>query len=110
MMIIIMLEVFEAFPALEELELSLNNIITISITPNTFTTLIKLDLSCNNISNQTVATLGCLPQLKELHLTGIIHIIPYKEYYNNLIIGNNIEKLPTEMSRPIEITTNEAEK
>jgi hypothetical protein len=87
------LEIFEVFPSLENLELSLNNIVTISRSPNSFLALCTLDLSYNNLSNCSITVLGGVPQLKELHLT-----------------GNNIVSLPIEMSRPQEMKINDNEK
>ena len=65
-----LLEAFETFPALQELELSLNNITNIDISLNTFTKLSALDLSYNNLSSSAITSLGKLPELKELRLTG----------------------------------------
>ena len=64
-------ETFHAFPALEELELSLNGIVDVEIEPGHLTLLHTLDLSYNSLSEWAMLSLGTLPKLKELHLTGI---------------------------------------
>ena len=63
-------EAFERFPVLEELELSLNSITHINIRPETFSALQSLDLSYNHLSERAIITLGKIPNLKELHMTG----------------------------------------
>ncbi|KAM6290488.1 X-ray radiation resistance-associated protein 1 [Porphyrio hochstetteri] len=63
------LESFRKFPGLWELELSLNGLRNVKITPGDFLHLEHLDLSYNNLSPQDVWTLGYLSQLKVLHLT-----------------------------------------
>ncbi len=63
-------EAFHAFPVLEELELSLNVIVDISLEPGYLASLHGLDLSYNYLSEEALLALGTLPLLKELHLTG----------------------------------------
>ena len=64
-------EAFQDFPVLEELELSLNGIVDVVIEPGYFASLSFLDLSYNSLSEGTLLSLGTLPMLKELHLTGL---------------------------------------
>ena len=70
------LEALQTLPALEELELSLNGISSssfssaASLTHTSFPLLLILDLSYNTLSDEAIVTLGLLPALKELHLTG----------------------------------------
>lgn len=74
---------FSKFSALQELELPLNNICnTVKIQPDMFTTLVTLDLSYNRLSGEDILALGLLISLRTLHLT-----------------GNEIKKLPAEMTR-----------
>jgi len=74
---------FSKFSALQELELPLNNICnTIKIQPDMFTTLMNLDLSYNRLTGEDILALGLLVNLQTLHLT-----------------GNEIKKLPVEMTR-----------
>ncbi|NXI94991.1 XRRA1 protein, partial [Psophia crepitans] len=63
------LEPFRKFPGLRELELSLNGLRNLKITPGDFLRLEALDLSYNNLSPQDIWTLGDLSQLKVLRLT-----------------------------------------
>ncbi|KFW70600.1 X-ray radiation resistance-associated protein 1, partial [Pygoscelis adeliae] len=63
------LEPFRKFPGLRELELSLNGLRNLKITPGDFLHLEDLDLSYNNLSPQDIWTLGDLSQLKVLRLT-----------------------------------------
>lgn len=63
-------EAFHTFPALEELELSLNGIAEVAIEPDHFAMLCTLDLSYNLLCEWALLALGTLPKLKELHLTG----------------------------------------
>lgn len=86
---LLLLEAFERFPVLEELELSLNSITHINIGLETFSALQTLDLSYNHLSERAIITLGKIPNLKELHLT-----------------GNNIISLPSKMCRPQPIHSN----
>ena len=63
---------FSKFSALQELELPLNNIHnTIEIQPDTFTTLVTLDLSYNRLTGDDILALGLLVDLQTLHLTGM---------------------------------------
>ena len=75
-------ETFHAFPVLEELELSLNGIVDIVLEPGYLTSLHRLDLSYNSLSEGALLALGTLPLLKELHLTGtaIILCIDYQSH------------------------------
>ena len=56
---------------LQDLELSLNGIVDIQIEFGDFKLLQRLDLSYNAVSGLSLLTLGMLPSLKELHLTGV---------------------------------------
>lgn len=71
------------FLVMRELELSLNGLRNIEITPEQFKELRVLDVSYNNLSQDDILTLGVLSNLHVLHLT-----------------SNNLEKLPMDMSRP----------
>lgn len=74
---------FSKFSALKELELPLNNIHdTIQIQPDMFKSLETLDLSYNRLTDEDILALGLLTNLRTLHLT-----------------GNEIKKLPVEMTR-----------
>ncbi|XP_056302678.1 X-ray radiation resistance-associated protein 1 [Danio aesculapii] len=64
------LEPFGRFPALRELELSLNSLHKLEIHADDFKKLEVLDLSFNNITGESILNLGLLPCLKVLHLTG----------------------------------------
>ncbi|XP_066501845.1 X-ray radiation resistance-associated protein 1 isoform X2 [Hoplias malabaricus] len=64
------LEAFRIFPALRELELSLNGICTLEVNAENFPKLEVLDLSYNNLSVDGILALGLIPRLKVLHLTG----------------------------------------
>ena len=66
---------------LESLELSLNAIVDVLLERNDFQKLHSLNLSHNNLSGVALLSLGLLPALKELYLT-----------------GNDIVGLPVEMS------------
>lgn len=68
-------EAFEIFTQLQDLELSLNSITNISLTPDTFTNLYRLDLSYNNLSSTAITALGMMKELKELHLTGKVNCL-----------------------------------
>ncbi|XP_031461980.1 X-ray radiation resistance-associated protein 1 [Phasianus colchicus] len=63
------LEPFRKFPGLRELELSLNGLRNLKITPGEFKHLEDLDLSYNNLSPEDIWMLGDLSQLKILRLT-----------------------------------------
>ncbi|XP_073680363.1 X-ray radiation resistance-associated protein 1 [Garra rufa] len=64
------LEPFARFPALRELELSLNSLHNLEIHAEDFQKLEVLDLSFNNLTGESILNLGLLPHLKVLHLTG----------------------------------------
>ncbi|XP_003200914.4 X-ray radiation resistance-associated protein 1 isoform X1 [Danio rerio] len=64
------LEPFGRFPALRELELSLNSLHKLEIHADDFKKLEVLDLSFNNVTGESILNLGLLPCLKVLHLTG----------------------------------------
>lgn len=64
-------EAFQSLPAIKELQLSLNGIVNIDIMDKSFEFLSILDLSYNYLSETSITDLGRLPQLTELHLTGI---------------------------------------
>lgn len=61
---------FSTFPNLRELELAVNGIRGIDIRPGDFPNLQVLDLSYNNLSSTDVLSLGFLPKLKVLNITG----------------------------------------
>ncbi|XP_077089146.1 X-ray radiation resistance-associated protein 1 isoform X3 [Siphateles boraxobius] len=77
------LEPFDRFPALSELELSLNSLHNFEIHAEEFQRLEVLDLSFNNISGESILNLGLLARLKVLHLT-----------------GNQLQMLPLNMAGP----------
>eukprot|EP00794_Sanderia_malayensis_P010794 gene10794-11948_t len=79
---------FKTFPALRELELQLNSINHIKISPNDFPYLELLDLSCNDLMPEDVLSLGLIPILKCLVLT-----------------GNGLKYLPTLKSSPTSKST-----
>ncbi|XP_030638959.1 X-ray radiation resistance-associated protein 1 [Chanos chanos] len=64
------LEPFKRFPALRELDLSLNRLHSLDVHAGDLLQLEVLDLSYNNISNEALLSVGLLPSLKVLHLTG----------------------------------------
>ena len=76
-------DAFSTFPSLQSLELSLNGIVDVLLEDGYFQQLQCLNLSYNNLSSSAVLTLGMIPGLKELNLT-----------------GNNLVALPMEMSMP----------
>ncbi|XP_075448881.1 X-ray radiation resistance-associated protein 1 isoform X2 [Ascaphus truei] len=73
------LEAFRTFPALRELELSMNGISRVTVKAGDFPHLEVLDLSYNNLSPGDVSQLGNLSHLRVLHLTGngLTHFPPY---------------------------------
>ncbi|XP_062867745.1 X-ray radiation resistance-associated protein 1 [Trichomycterus rosablanca] len=77
------LESFSGFPALRELELSLNRLYTLEVHAAHFPRLEVLDLSYNNLSGDAILAVGLLPRLKVLHMT-----------------GNNLYNLPSNMAGP----------
>ncbi|XP_062054242.1 X-ray radiation resistance-associated protein 1 isoform X2 [Lepus europaeus] len=64
------LEVFNAFPALKELELAFNGIKTVYVKYGDFRLLEFLDLSFNSLTAEAISDLGILPRLRVLLLTG----------------------------------------
>ncbi|XP_071989917.1 X-ray radiation resistance-associated protein 1 isoform X2 [Engystomops pustulosus] len=72
------LEAFRTFPALRELDLSMNGIHRITVIPGEFPHLEVLDLSYNSLSPGDVLHLGVLPRLRVLYLTGnrLTHLPP----------------------------------
>ncbi|XP_019627825.1 PREDICTED: X-ray radiation resistance-associated protein 1-like [Branchiostoma belcheri] len=76
-------EIFRYFPIVRELELPVNNITNINVNIGDFQHLEVLDLSYNSLSEDSILSLGFLPRLKVLHLT-----------------GNQLKSLPPEMARP----------
>uniref|UniRef100_A0A8C7LBP6 X-ray radiation resistance associated 1 n=1 Tax=Oncorhynchus kisutch TaxID=8019 RepID=A0A8C7LBP6_ONCKI len=61
---------FGKFPSLRELELSLNGLCNVTLNAEDFPHLEVLDLSYNNLSGDDIMSVGLLPCLKVLHLTG----------------------------------------
>jgi len=76
------LDAFKTFPTLCELELQLNGISSLNLTPSDFKYLKSLDLSFNSLSPPELLCLGTLASLKCLYLT-----------------GNYLKVLPTEMAK-----------
>nr|KAG5698004.1 hypothetical protein BaRGS_005822 [Batillaria attramentaria] len=74
---------FRGFPALRELEMPLNGLRSLQIGNSDFPSLEVLDLSYNNLSHDDVLTIGTLPKLRVLHLT-----------------GNNFRTMPQDMAAP----------
>ncbi|XP_040282478.1 X-ray radiation resistance-associated protein 1 isoform X2 [Bufo bufo] len=72
------LEAFRTFPALRELDLSMNGIHRITIVPGEFPQLEVLDLSYNSLFPGDIRQLGVLPRLRVLCLTGnrLTHLPP----------------------------------
>uniref|UniRef100_A0A8C5LTY2 X-ray radiation resistance associated 1 n=1 Tax=Leptobrachium leishanense TaxID=445787 RepID=A0A8C5LTY2_9ANUR len=72
------LEDFTTFPALRELDLSLNGISSCHLNQEDFPQLEVLDLSYNSLSPDDVMQLSILPRLRVLHLTGnrLTHLPP----------------------------------
>ncbi|XP_074528730.1 X-ray radiation resistance-associated protein 1 [Halichoeres trimaculatus] len=64
------LDSFSSFVSLEELNLSLNRICSMTFDAADFPHLKVLDLSFNNLSTDAIVSIGWLPRLKDLHLTG----------------------------------------
>ncbi|XP_064208499.1 X-ray radiation resistance-associated protein 1 isoform X1 [Anguilla rostrata] len=77
------LEPFSWFPILRELELSLNGIHSLAVNAGDFPHLETLDLSYNHLSSEDILSIGLLPCLKVLHLT-----------------GNGLQTLPDDMASP----------
>ncbi|XP_056417060.1 X-ray radiation resistance-associated protein 1 isoform X2 [Hyla sarda] len=77
------LESFRTFPALRELDLSMNGIHRITVIPGEFPQLEVLDLSYNSLSPGDIPQLGVLPRLRVLYLT-----------------GNRLTQLPPDLSAP----------
>lgn len=70
-------EAFRGFPILRELEMPINGLRGVKIQNGDYPYLEMLDLSYNNLSQDDLLTLGTLPNLKILHLTGNnFHTIP----------------------------------
>ncbi|XP_024865284.1 X-ray radiation resistance-associated protein 1 isoform X2 [Kryptolebias marmoratus] len=68
---------FGCFVALKELNLSLNGLCNVTFDAADFPHLTVLDLSYNSVSAQGAVSLGRLPRLKTLHLTGNqLHRLP----------------------------------
>ncbi|XP_068122719.1 X-ray radiation resistance-associated protein 1 isoform X2 [Hyperolius riggenbachi] len=74
----LVLEDFLTFPALRELELSMNGIRRIKLQPGDLPHLEVLDLSYNSVSPNDLTHMGLLPRLRVLHLTanGLTHLPP----------------------------------
>ncbi|KAK6194382.1 hypothetical protein SNE40_000023 [Patella caerulea] len=63
-------EAYRGFPTLRELEIPLCGLRSLKIGHNDYPNLELLDLSYNNLSQEDILTVGTLPRLKVLHLTG----------------------------------------
>ncbi|XP_041657881.1 LOW QUALITY PROTEIN: X-ray radiation resistance-associated protein 1 [Cheilinus undulatus] len=61
---------FSSFPSLQELNLSLNGLCNMAFDVVDFPHLEVLNLSYNNLSADAIVSMGWLPSLKVLHLTG----------------------------------------
>ncbi|KAK2828564.1 hypothetical protein Q5P01_019598 [Channa striata] len=61
---------FSSFESLRELDLSVNRICNMAFDAADFPHLEVLNLSYNNLSNEDIVSIGQLPRLKILHLTG----------------------------------------
>ncbi|XP_034538758.1 X-ray radiation resistance-associated protein 1 [Notolabrus celidotus] len=71
------LDSFSSFVSLKELNLSLNGLCSMTFDAADFPHLEVLDLSYNNLSADAVVSIGWLPRLKGLHLTGNkLHHLP----------------------------------
>ncbi|KAL0994044.1 hypothetical protein UPYG_G00117090 [Umbra pygmaea] len=64
------LEPFNKFQSLRELELSLNGLRNVTVNVEDFPHLEVLDLSYNSLSGDDILSIGLIPCLKVLHLTG----------------------------------------
>ncbi|XP_069615562.1 X-ray radiation resistance-associated protein 1 [Ranitomeya imitator] len=80
---ILPLEAFRTFPALRELDLSMNGIQRITVIPGEFPQLEVLDLSYNSLFPGDILQLGALPRLRVLCLS-----------------GNRLTHLPLDLSAP----------
>ncbi|XP_069748613.1 X-ray radiation resistance-associated protein 1-like [Narcine bancroftii] len=76
-------EPFRLFPSLKELDLSANGLRNLSLIAQDFPNLQVLNLSYNKVCKEDILTLGILPQLKVLHLT-----------------GNDLDSLPLDLTIP----------
>ncbi|XP_067841690.1 X-ray radiation resistance-associated protein 1 isoform X2 [Heptranchias perlo] len=74
---------FRQFPAIRELDLTVNGLRNLHITTKDFPHLEELNVSYNNLSKKDVLALGLLPHLKILHLT-----------------GNDLKSLPPDLTTP----------
>ncbi|KAL5004765.1 hypothetical protein ScPMuIL_018221 [Solemya velum] len=63
-------EAFRGFPMIQELEIPLNGLRGIKLSPVDFPYLEVVDVSYNNLGQDDILSLGRLPQIKVLHLTG----------------------------------------
>ncbi|XP_062584370.1 X-ray radiation resistance-associated protein 1-like [Saccostrea cucullata] len=63
-------EAFRGFPILRELEMPINGLRGIKLQNGDYPYLEMVDLSYNNLSHEDLLSLGTLPNLKILHLTG----------------------------------------
>ncbi|KAG7483831.1 hypothetical protein MATL_G00042590 [Megalops atlanticus] len=77
------LDPFSKFPILKQLELSLNGLHNLKVNARDFPHLEILDLSYNNLSSDDIQSIGLLPCLKVLHLS-----------------GNELRALPDSMAKP----------
>ncbi|XP_059502955.1 X-ray radiation resistance-associated protein 1 [Stegostoma tigrinum] len=77
------LEPFKLFPAIRELDLTMNGLQKVQLISDDFPHLEVLNLSYNKLSNTDILTLGLIPQLKILHLT-----------------GNNLDSFPPDLTIP----------
>ncbi|KAL4220511.1 X-ray radiation resistance-associated protein 1 [Mactra antiquata] len=77
-------EAFRGFPILRELEMPMNGLRSIKPNLGDYPSLEVLDVSYNNLSQDDILTLGLLPNIKVLHLT-----------------GNGLYGLPANMAMPL---------
>ncbi|XP_072034836.1 LOW QUALITY PROTEIN: X-ray radiation resistance-associated protein 1-like [Amphiura filiformis] len=85
-------EAFRNFPIVRELELPLNGLRALHIDLDDYPHLEVLDLSYNNLSKDDLLTLGLLPKLKVLYLT-----------------GNQLHSIPADIAKPFKVDAGNGE-